>query len=89
MIVSYNIYSLLWKTLTKGKTMKKFILLIALSALLYSAPGYTMPGGDEETKAARGRAPSQAAELLEELKKDRQIFLKTTHAKEQRQIGDF
>ena len=39
MNISYNIYSLLWKTLTKGRIMKKFILLIALSVLLYSVPG--------------------------------------------------
>ena len=41
MIVSYSImiYSV---TLTKGEIMKKFILLIALSALFYSVPGNAM-----------------------------------------------
>ena len=64
MIVSYNIYSLLWKTLTKGDIMKKITLLIALSVLLYSAPGNAMPGGeaDEAAKKAPEWAKMAAAE---------------------------
>ena len=55
MIVSYNIYSLLWKTLTKGNIIKKLTLLIALSALSYSAPGYTA-GSEADTKEEMGAA---------------------------------
>ena len=70
MIVSYNIYSLLRKPLTKGVIMKKLILLIALSVLLYSAPGHTAGRGDPEKemqkagidKALGGKAPESAEE---------------------------
>ena len=57
------------ENITKGDIMKKVILLIALSVLLYSAPGHTGSGpsrSDEKAEATRIEAVRAAREAARE-----------------------
>ena len=83
MNISYNVYSLLWKILTKGIIMKKVILLGALSVFLCSATGYASGkdkilrrlefhrGVDAEAKAQRERTKELERRLQTKLQERR------------------
>ena len=83
-----NVLSFNEKIIYIGDIMKKFILLIALSVLLYSAPGYAAGNEDPEEemqkagidKAFGRKAPAEAPDPVEETAEEEEAAAVVTPA---------